>query len=76
MVIAHHSSWYETPVEYRVEHVDEKEAVTNDCFDMFYAFKSVEDAIEKASQYRKRFDDELETEKKIWEEKVNGGKKA
>ena len=65
IIVAHHSSWYENPVEYTVEHLDEKEAVTADCFDMYYAFKSVDDALSKASQYEERFNRILMERSKI-----------
>ena len=50
IVIHTHDDSYMNPDEYRVEHVDEKQAVTADCFDMYYTFGSVEDAVSKANE--------------------------
>lgn len=39
---------YMEPDEYRVEHVDEREAVYRGCFDMYYGFGSIEEAVQHA----------------------------
>lgn len=37
-------------VSYEVQHMDEEKAVEAKCFTMFYAFESVEEAIERADE--------------------------
>jgi len=49
IIIHSHDPAYEESDEYRVEHVDEKEAATRGCFTMYYAFGSKEDALRKAN---------------------------
>lgn len=39
---------YMEPDEYRVEHVDEKDAVHRDCYEMYYGFRSIDDAVRHA----------------------------
>ena len=48
VVIHDYSDAYEHPHSYRVEHVDEKEAFNEGCFTSYFAFDSVEKAVEHA----------------------------
>ena len=50
VAVHHYDDSYEDPHEYTIEHLDEKEAVTKGCFMMYYAFGSLEDAIEKCNR--------------------------
>jgi len=49
VVIHDFSDIYENPHSYRVEHIDEKEAFETGCFETYYAFDSVEKAVEHAN---------------------------
>lgn len=49
IIVQHHDESYENADEYRIEHIDEKAAVTEGCFAMYYSFGSVDKAIEKAN---------------------------
>lgn len=51
IVVEHHNEGYENPIEYTIEHVDEKAAVTAGCYDMYYAFDDLNFAIKRANSY-------------------------
>lgn len=54
IIVQHHDEAYEEADEYRIEHLDEKAAVTEGCFTMYYSFGNIDKAIEKANScYRK-----------------------
>ena len=48
IVIHDFNDGYEEPHSYRVEHLDEREACTAGCYEMYFAFSSVEDAVKHA----------------------------
>ena len=48
VVIHDFNDGYEEPDSYRVEHLDEREACTAGCYEMYFAFSSVEDAVKHA----------------------------
>ena len=49
VIIHDYDESYESPHDYRVEHMDEREACTEGCFEMYFAFSSVEDAVKHAN---------------------------
>lgn len=49
IVVYSYTGYLDQPNEWRIEHVDEKEAVTKECFSMYYAFGSLESALEHAN---------------------------
>ena len=48
VVIHDFNNGYEEPDSYRVEHLDEKEACTAGCYEMYFSFSTVEDAVKHA----------------------------
>jgi len=48
VVIHEYNDAYERPHSYRVEHLDEKEAFNAGCFESYFAFDSVEEAVKHA----------------------------
>ena len=50
VVIHDYNDSYERPHSYRVEHVSEKEAFNEGCFTSYYAFDSVEKAVQHADE--------------------------
>ena len=49
VVIHDYETMYEHPHSYRVEHVSEKESFNAGCFESYYAFDSIEKAVEHAN---------------------------
>ena len=57
IVIHSYNPSYDREHEYRIEHIDEREACTKGCYSMYYAFDSAEKAIKHANMRDGRFEE-------------------